>query len=631
MTRILIVDDNSENRYLLRTLLVGHGFAVEEASDGAEALTKARQSPPHLVIADLFMPVMDGFTLLRHWKVDPRLKLIPYVVYTATYTDPEDEKLALDLGADAFILKPAEPEALLAQLREVIAAHQAGQIRAAPPWTGDDAVLARQYSAALIRKLEEKALALDRANRDLAAREARLRLIFDTEPECVKLLAADGVLQEMNHAGLRMIEADSIGQVADRCIYPLVAEAHREAFRRLNEETFQGKSGTLEFELVGLKGGRRWLETHSAPLRDASGSVVSQLAITRDITARKRDEALLNGQKRVLELIAVGAPLAETAALLLRVLEAHTPEMIGSLQLLDADGVHLRHCAAPRLPAAFIAAIDGVAIGLDVGSCGSAAFRGEMVIVEDIATDPRWAGWRGIALAHGLRACWSTPVLDEQRRVLGTLALYYRQPGRPAPDHQRLVDLATQTAAIAIVRQRTEAALRASESRYRRLIEANLIGVIIADIEGNITEANDYFLTLTGVTRAAVAAGSVRWDAMTPPQWRAVDEALRDEVMRTGKGGPVEKEYYHVAGHRIPIRASVALLEGSPRACICLVEDLTAQKRAEQKLHVQLDELRRWQQVTLGREDRVRELKQEVNALQARLGEPPAYGGDEAR
>ena len=112
--KILVVDDKPENLHLLRALLQGHGHEVAEARHGAEALVKARQSPPALIISDLLMPVMDGYTLLRHWKGDEQLKQIPFVVYTATYTEPKDERLALDLGADAFLLKPTEPEPFIA-------------------------------------------------------------------------------------------------------------------------------------------------------------------------------------------------------------------------------------------------------------------------------------------------------------------------------------------------------------------------------------------------------------------------------------------------------------------------------------------------------------------------------------
>lgn len=122
----------------------------------------------------------------------------------------------------------------------------------------------------------------------LASSEIRMRSIIDNEPECVKLLAEDGSLLEMNPAGLRMIEAESLEEVKNHILYPLVVQEYRHAFRELNQRVFAGGSGKLEFEIVGLKGGRRWLETHASPLRDSSGKVIAFLGITRDITERKQ-------------------------------------------------------------------------------------------------------------------------------------------------------------------------------------------------------------------------------------------------------------------------------------------------------------------------------------------------------
>jgi signal transduction histidine kinase/CheY-like chemotaxis protein len=169
MIRILIADDKEEALYYLQTLLGGHGYTVEVAHHGAEALVKARQSPPDLIISDLLMPVMDGYTSLRHWKTDARLKQIPFIVYTATYTDPKDEQLALDLGADAFILKPAEPEALLARIRAVLATVGDGSRVATLKQGVEEKVLLKEYSEILVRKLEEKALELEETNRALEA------------------------------------------------------------------------------------------------------------------------------------------------------------------------------------------------------------------------------------------------------------------------------------------------------------------------------------------------------------------------------------------------------------------------------------------------------------------------------
>jgi PAS domain S-box-containing protein len=167
MNRILIVDDKEENLYYLQALFAGHGWEVVTARHGAEALVKARQKPPQITVSDLLMPVMDGYTLLCHWKADASLKKIPFVVYTATYTEASDEELAVNLGADAFILKPCEPDDFLRRLEEV--AESVRQQGPAQPRgsTLEDRSLHQGYSETLIRKLEEKTLQLGEANRAL--------------------------------------------------------------------------------------------------------------------------------------------------------------------------------------------------------------------------------------------------------------------------------------------------------------------------------------------------------------------------------------------------------------------------------------------------------------------------------
>lgn len=207
----------------------------------------------------------------------------------------------------------------------------------------------------------------------------------------------------------------------------------------------------------------RWFENRILPTKHG-------LAIFfTDITARKQNVALLEGGKRALEMIAVGATLTQTLEMLVRVVEAQAPEMLGSVLLLDADGVHLRHGAAPNLPETFIRTIDAEAIGERAGSCGAAAFRREPVIVEDIAIDPLWQDYRELAAAHQLRACWSTPIFDAQRRVLGTFAMYYRKACRPTERHLSLIAMATDIAAIAITKSRGEAELHKLVSRLREL------------------------------------------------------------------------------------------------------------------------------------------------------------------
>jgi signal transduction histidine kinase len=180
---------------------------------------------------------------------------------------------------------------------------------------------------------------------------------------------------------------------------------------------------------------------------------------------RDRALALLAGQNRALELLARNAPLAEVLDFLTRLIEAQAPGLICSVLLLQ-DG-RLRLGAAPNLPDAYNQAIDGVAIGPSVGSCGTAAYRDAPVVVRDIATDPLWADYAPLALSHGLRACWSTPIRGSGGEVIGTFALYHREPGDPRPEHLRLVEVATHLAGIAIERRRQDEALA---EQNRRLV-----------------------------------------------------------------------------------------------------------------------------------------------------------------
>ena len=302
MTRILVVDDLPQNLDYLNTLFGAHGYEVLCAVDGTEALRLAREQVPDLVVSDLLMPVLDGYSLLREWRADLRLRTLPFIVYSSTYTDEEDQQLAQKLGADAFLMKPCEPEVLLGWVRKLL-------LTSVPPAPQHDAAVAsagevvmERYSRVLIRKLEERSNQLEAANRELRhdvderrrsaaalrASEARLRAIIDAEPECVKLVSVDGRLLEMNPAGLRMVEAENAGQVLGKSVLGLVHPEDREAFMDLHLFACAGQSGELEFRIIGLRGTERWMDMHSTPLREGDGSVTAVLSVTRDITERRR-------------------------------------------------------------------------------------------------------------------------------------------------------------------------------------------------------------------------------------------------------------------------------------------------------------------------------------------------------
>lgn len=160
---------------------------------------------------------------------------------------------------------------------------------------------------------------------------------------------------------------------------------------------------------------------------------------------------------RVFELAVTDAALERSLGELLSIVEAKSKTgVLGSILLLDEDGVHMRTGAAPSLPELYCAAIDGSEIGPKAGSCGTAAYTGRPVFVNDIATDPLWEDYAEFALSCGLRACWSTPIVTSNRKILGTFAMYHREPREPTLRDLALVELVTQTAALIIDRKRAE-------------------------------------------------------------------------------------------------------------------------------------------------------------------------------
>lgn len=313
MSRILVVDDKEENRYYLEALLTGHSFVVESARHGAEALTMARRNPPDIVISDLLMPVMDGYTLLRHWKADARLKSKPFIVYTATYTEPEDERLALSLGADAFILKPAEPEDFLNRLREVQARVASSSPAEPKAHAADDSDLLRNYSETLIRKLEEKTLQLEEANRalerDIAGRrivetalresEAHFRTLAEAVPQIVWVALPDGANVYFNrhwtdYTGLSHDESTGHGWF--KPFHPADAEAVRRAWQLVRES---GQIYSLECRLKRADGVYRWWLVRSAPFQDGNGKIVKWFGTCTDIHDLKETQEQLRQSQRL--------------------------------------------------------------------------------------------------------------------------------------------------------------------------------------------------------------------------------------------------------------------------------------------------------------------------------------------
>nr|WP_234189246.1 EAL domain-containing protein [Shinella sp. NM-101] len=264
------------------------------------------------------------------------------------------------------------------------------------------------------------------------------------------IVANRAIVNDNRHEGL-----DSLVGLSDFDIHP--EHVARDFFNTEQEIIRTGRAMLDMEELVrDSSGNLKWLLTSKLPVRDAGGEVVGIVGIARDITGRKRSESLHLGQAHLLKMIALGAPLAEVFSSLILLIEAHVPDVAGSILLLAPDGRHIVNGAAPNLEPAYSSLIDGVEIGPAAGSCGTAMWRGEPVIVSDIETDPLWADFKAIVAPYGYRACWSSPIRSYQGKVLGSFALYSRTPGEPSADCMKLVGMATHIAGIAIERKEAE-------------------------------------------------------------------------------------------------------------------------------------------------------------------------------
>ena len=208
--------------------------------------------------------------------------------------------------------------------------------------------------------------------------------------------------------------------------------------------------------VVDGMGNEKWLLSTKVPMRDEQNEVIGLVGIARDITGRKKAEALRDGQAQILEMIAMSAELGDILNHLVRLVESQLTGIFGSVLLLDKDGHHLRHGAAPSLAEAYSKAINGIRIGPKVGSCGTAVYRREAVMVKDIMHDPLWEDYRELAAAHDYRSCWSTPILSHQGTVLGVFAMYSSTVREPTDVETGLIDVTTHIAGIAIERKRAE-------------------------------------------------------------------------------------------------------------------------------------------------------------------------------
>ena len=247
-----------------------------------------------------------------------------------------------------------------------------------------------------------------------------------------------------------------------------------------------------------------------------------------------------------LKMIFIDAPLNEVLTSVTRLIEAHSDGMLCSIFLLDKDGEHLRYAAAPNLPGSYRAATEGMAIGPNAGSCGTAAYLRQSVFTADILSDPKWVRSRDFAMQAGLRAAWSSPIMSHEGKVLGTFGMYYREVRSPTPREIQLIDYAGRIAGIAIERERSQVALRTafeevkkSEGQLRQIVDAIPQTIVVLGPVGNVVYVNRTVLDYTGLSMDEVKETDFRERVFHPEDIERLRETRRNGFSR---GVPWENE-----------------------------------------------------------------------------------------
>jgi PAS domain S-box-containing protein len=308
MPRALIVDDLEQNRYMLEALLRGKGYQVTSAANGCEALDAARREVPDLAISDILMPTMDGFALCRAWKQDPQLRSVPFVFYTATYTDPQAEHLALSLGADRFIIKPIEPQAFVQAIEEVLAKGRQHELGCRAPDVPNESSYLKRYNDVLVQKLDRKVRQLEEANRALSTEisdrkrieqalresEEHFRRVVQETPMPIAIVGEHDEFVHLNEQFTNVFGYTAVDLPCLAAWWSLAFpdEQYRQDVvqtwrREVDAATLEGRDiEPREVVILGKNGAVHIVEMHIAPMgRDL-------LVLFNDITERRRLELL---------------------------------------------------------------------------------------------------------------------------------------------------------------------------------------------------------------------------------------------------------------------------------------------------------------------------------------------------
>jgi formate hydrogenlyase transcriptional activator len=421
-----------------------------------------------------------------------------------------------------------------------------------------------------------------------------VRLVIDAIPTLVWSARADGSADFFNrrwleYTGLSVEEARDWGWTV-----ALHADELNGLVEYWRSVLAAGKPGEIEARLRRFDGVYRWFLFRATPSLDNDGRVVKWFGTNTDIEDRKRAESLLAGENLVLEMTAKGNSLESILEALCRVVEQTTSGCLCSVILIDPVSSKIEQAIAPSLRSSYNDWFPGIPMDREGGPCAEAARRNTQVIVSDVTSDTRWDkyGWRTRALAHGLKACWSTTIVASNGLVLGTFAIYWREQRSPGEQDQKIIGQVTHLAAVAIERKRNEAALQQSEERFRVIVDTIPGLVCTLNAAGEIELLNRQVLEYFGKTTEELKNWATS-DAVHADDLPRVIDAWRHSI-ETGQPYVIELRQRRADGvyrwfqsRALPTRDT----EGRITGWYMLLTDIDDRKRAEGELERAFDEV----------------------------------------
>ncbi len=422
-------------------------------------------------------------------------------------------------------------------------------------------------------------------------RLARMESLFANMADAVFVAEIDGQVVDVNPAACALLGYEKEELLRMR-MCDFVLSASRDDILGLFSAMTPGVPVAVQRTYCCKNGEQKIVEVRQT--RDGHGGRDLVVISSRDITEMTRTRTLMAGEKHLLEMVARGQPLGDILNALCRLSEELCNRSITSILLLDPSTRQLWHGAAPSLPREYIEAINGSVIGPSAGSCGTAACRGQPVIVADIASDPLWKDYRNLALPFGLRACWSMPIFSTERKVLGTFANYFREPGTPTRPLRELNERLADLASIAIERTHAQELLRRNEAYLAEAQKASRTGSFGWNVSSGELFWTDETFRILAHDRTMKPSLEAVFNRIHPDDLpsvkRILDQATREETNLDFEhrllmpDGSVK--HIHIVGH--------VLADGAHgREFIGAVTDVTEHHRARAALEQALAELKK--------------------------------------